>query len=87
MKIASRYGRASIERDATPVALASKEQIDTLEELLGVRSDGPTLLEKWLDKSQAETLAEMPAETAQKCIEFLTSKASAKKETGNASAA
>ena len=70
-EIARRYGKEVLEREAVPVALASKEQVAALEEMLGQRKDGDELRGKWLDKACAETLAELPAEAAEKCVAFL----------------
>lgn len=71
-EVATRYGRDVLERDAVPVALATGEQAAELQALLDTRKDGPDLLEKWLTKAQAETIAEMPAEVVAKCIAFLS---------------
>jgi hypothetical protein len=73
-EIANRYGRASLERDARPVALASAEQVQLLKTLLEVRKDGQELLDKWLDKAGAETIEEMSADVVGKCINYLTPK-------------
>jgi len=72
-EIAERYGRAILERDAVPVPLASTEQCAKLRELLAERKNGDELLDKWLDKSQSASIEEMPADVAQKCIDFLVS--------------
>ena len=73
-EIAERYGRAVLERDAAPVALATPEQQEELRTLVDSRKGGEDLLEKWLTKAQAETIAELPADVAVKCIAFLTGK-------------
>jgi len=73
-EVADRYGRAQLERDAAPVALATPEQCAELATLLESRKDGDVLLERWLTKAQAETLAELPSEVADKCIAFLNGK-------------
>jgi RecA/RadA recombinase len=70
-EIADRYGRAMLERDAAPVALATPDQIEEVTRLLEMRRDGDDLREKWCAKANAETLAEMPAETIAKCIAWL----------------
>jgi hypothetical protein len=70
-EIANRYGRSILERDAVPVILASADQVAMLEELLAQRKNGDELRAKWLDKAEAETLAELPAEAAEKCIAYL----------------
>jgi len=70
-EIAQRYGREVLEKQAVPQMLATEEQIVVMQLLLGDRKDGMELQEKWLDKAGAETLAEMPAETMEKCIDWL----------------
>jgi hypothetical protein len=70
--IADKYGRQVLERKAEVETLASHEQVrevTRLVELLKVPAD---TTEKWLDKAQAETWAEMPAEAIAKCIAHLT---------------
>lgn len=67
-EVASRYGRDILERDAVPVQLATAEQIASLTRLFDERKDGEELKEKLLTKNGAETLAELPAEIAEKAI-------------------
>ncbi len=73
-EVAERYGRSELERDAAPVALATPDQCAELKTLLESRKDGDELLDRWLTKAQAETMAELPAEAAAKCITFLSGK-------------
>lgn len=70
-EIANRYGRDTLERDATPEVLATAEQVQNLQAMLDARKDGTELLEKWLDKAGAASLSELPADAAQKCIDYL----------------
>lgn len=77
-EIANRYGRDVLERSSIAVALASPEQVAEVQALLGERVNGKELAEKWLDKANAETFAEMSADAVTKCIEFLKSGAVAK---------
>jgi len=79
-EIANRYGRDILERGAAPVALASPEQIAAIRELIDARKDGDMILSKSLEKAQAETLDEMPAEMAGKLIAHLNAPAKAGKE-------
>ena len=73
-EIAGRYGREILERDARPEELASAEQLQTLTAMLADRIDGEKLQDKWLEKAQADSLSELPAEVAGKCIDFLQQK-------------
>lgn len=70
-EVAERYGRAVLERDAAAEALATAEQVAELEALLADRKNGDELREKWLTKAMADSLAEMPAATVEKCIAHL----------------
>jgi hypothetical protein len=71
-EVAERYGRAILERDAVPVQLASAEQVSALTALFNDRKDGDDLREKLLTRNGAETLAELPAEIAEKAIARLS---------------
>lgn len=70
-EIADRYGRAVLERDAKPEALATTEQVAELEELLGARKDAEDLRDKWLTKAKADTLNELPESVAAACVAWL----------------
>jgi AAA domain-containing protein len=74
--VADRYGRAILERTAEPVKLASSEQVSKLEHLVSLLKVEPELVQKWLDKAEAVTFAEMPAAAASKCIGYLEDKIS-----------
>ena len=71
-EIANRYGRALLEKDAAPVALASVEQVTNLKILLSDRADKEDLVEKWLQKAGADELSELPTDSIAKCIAWLT---------------
>lgn len=75
-EISKRYGAEVLERKSVAQALATPEQVEQLKSLLEVRTDGVTLLDKWLDKSDSASIEEMPAEVAAKCVEYLTVQAS-----------
>lgn len=70
-EIASRYGRAVLERDAKPEALATADQIAEIKELLDARKDADELTEKWLSKAGAEGFSEMSSDVIVKCIDYL----------------
>lgn len=69
-ELAELYGRDVLERDAVPQALATKEQVKTLEGLTKAMNLPEDTVGKWLDKAQATVLAEMPADTITKCIDW-----------------
>lgn len=79
-ELANRLGKGELERKASTQKLATAEQIAALKELLSSRRDGDDLLEKWLTKAMADSIEELPADAAAKCIAFLTGK----KEVANA---
>lgn len=70
-EIASRYGRDLLERTAAPQVLASPEQVEELNRLITLLKIPNDTTDKWLDKAQAETFAEMPSEVIEKCIDHL----------------
>lgn len=70
-EIAERYGRAILERDAVPQELASTAQVAELERLVGVLKVDQDTVDKWLNKAKADSFAEMPSDSIQKCIDFL----------------
>lgn len=70
-EIANRYGRKILEREAEPVTLANPEQVAELSRLLDARKDGAALTDKMLKKAEADTIAEMAADAAQKMIDHL----------------
>lgn len=78
--IAERYGRAMLERDATPEAFASPEQCAELRRLCDVTGVSPETQQKWLDKSLAESFAEMPAVAVEQCIKWCKGRIDAAQE-------
>jgi hypothetical protein len=67
--IADLYGRAILERDAMPEVLASPDQVAQLTHLIEVLKLPEDTVTKWLDKANAATLSELPADAAAKCID------------------
>lgn len=70
-EIATRYGRSILERDATPTALATTDQVAEARRLVEVLSIGADVTDKWFDKAGAASWAEMPADNAAKCIAWM----------------
>lgn len=71
-EIATRYGRDVLERRAKSQTLATTEQVAELNRLVELLKIPQETQDKWLDKAQAETFAEMPTESVQACIDHLT---------------
>ena len=74
-EIATRYGRAVLERDAVAQQLATTEQVDEINRLVELMKVPGETLDKWLDKAGAANWAEMPAEAIQKCVDYLKNQA------------
>jgi hypothetical protein len=72
--IADRYGRALVEREAVQVALATPEQAARLTHLVQTVKLDENIVEKWLDKADVESFAEMPADVIAKCIAYVEAK-------------
>jgi len=69
--IAEKYGRSVLERDAVTEKLASAEQVKELKRLIELLKVPEETINKWLDKTNAETFEEMNADSIQKCIDAL----------------
>jgi DNA polymerase III delta prime subunit len=73
-EVATRYGKAILERDAIAQELADEEQIKEVIRLIDLIKVPEEMYRKWLDKAGSEKWEEMPKEAIQKCIDHLTSK-------------
>lgn len=73
-EIANKYGREILERDAVAQKLATEDQAREIKELIELLKIPEETYQKWLDKSQSESWAEMPYDAMQKCIDYLTEK-------------
>lgn len=74
VEIAKRYGGGILERKAEAVTLASAKQVAELTRLVDILRVPPETVEKWLDKAGADSFAEMAADAADKCVQFLENK-------------
>jgi AAA domain len=77
--LAERYGRTVLERGAEPVTLATPEQVERLKHLVAtVKLNGEKtneeIVQKWLDKADAETFADMSTDAVAKCIAYVESR-------------
>lgn len=70
--IADKYGRHILERSAETETLATKEQITEISRLVELLKIPAETTDKWLEKAQADTWAEMPTDAIAKCIAHLT---------------
>ena len=73
---------AILEKDATPLVLATAEQVAELTRLLEIIKlpDGTT--DKWLQKAGVDVFADMPSDAIAKCITFVKSKLTTTDTTG-----
>lgn len=72
--IAEKYGRSVLERDAVAEQLASKEQCAELKRLIELLKIEDEIIQKWLDKNNAETIEEMNTDCVQERINLLQAK-------------
>lgn len=79
-EIAARYGKEILERDAVPEALATPEQVAELEHLISVFKEPSEVVQKWKDKANAATLAEINQTIMAKLIQHMKNKATTPKE-------
>jgi len=73
-EIASRYGREVLERNAKSETLATKEQVDHLTYLIDLYKEPKEIVQKWLDKANAENLSELNESIILKLIEHMENK-------------
>lgn len=69
-EISSRYGAAILEKEAKPEQLASPEQVAELAGMVSVLKIPQEAVDKWLDKAEAASFSEMPADSIAKCISY-----------------
>jgi hypothetical protein len=70
-EIAERYGRDTLERDATVIEFASVETVRAVREHLAQRMDGEELEGKWLRAAGVADLADMTSEQMEGCAQWL----------------
>lgn len=71
---ADRYGKDIIEKSAQQIKLATLEQVGEINRLVELLKIDSATVEKWLEKANAETVAEFNETQANKIIESLKSK-------------
>lgn len=72
--IAEKYGRDILEKESTPVNLASKDQIEEVKRLIEIMKMPEDVYQKWLDKAESDDFSEMTEDQIQKCIDLLNKK-------------
>lgn len=68
------YGAEIIEKESTPLLLATQNQIDRIKQLLEVVKVDGSDVESWFTKANVESWEEMPADYISKCIAFVERK-------------
>lgn len=68
------YGQNVLEREATPVMLASSSQVTEINRLLGIVKIEDSWAAECLDKADVDTWEEMTGEKIQKAIDYLNKK-------------
>lgn len=81
-EIAQRYGREILERDAVPEVLATKQQVSRLNELVELYKEPQEVVQKWLDKANAECFSEMNEDIINKLIVHMESKSQPHQQPG-----
>lgn len=68
------YGKDALEREATPIPLATPDQISEIKRLLGIVKVDETWETDCLTKADVDKWEEMTADKTEACIKFLTQK-------------
>lgn len=70
-KFAELYGKDIIEKEAVPINLAPAEKVSKLTNYINVVRVDETVVKKWLDKANADSLDQMTESQIDKCIEYV----------------
>jgi hypothetical protein len=68
------YGKEIIEREATPIEMATDEDVIKLKELIEIVKIDDEIINKWLTKADADDFAEFTKAQIIKCIAFVEDK-------------
>jgi len=68
------YGKEILEKESTPVVMASVEQVATIKKLIDVVKIDDAAITKWFNKAKVEDFSEMTGEQITKCVEFVQKK-------------
>ena len=76
-EFAARHGKESVEANAESITLALPEQVAEVTKLLDLVKTDPADIQKWFDKANVATWAEMTSDQIAKVIDFLRKKIAA----------
>lgn len=76
-EFAARHGKEVVESEGSVITLALPDQVAEVTKLMDLLKVDPADAQKWLDKANATSLAEMSSEHIAKLIEFLRKKLAA----------
>ena len=68
------YGKDIIEKETTPVLMASKAQVKKIEQLVDVVKISDDDITKWFNKASVDAWGEMTSDQIEKCVKFVTKK-------------
>lgn len=78
-EIARRHGGDVLEREASPVSLATADECAEIRRLVSTVKLPDGTVDKWLAKAGVEEWEDMPSETIRKCIDYVQKMLSGKK--------
>jgi len=70
------YGKNIIEKEATPVAMATNKQVKRIEELVKIVKISDEDINRWFTKADVDSWEEMTGDQIEKCIKFVDKKLS-----------
>lgn len=68
--ISDRFDLGNLTRESSVADLASDDEIQRLQHLIGVLKLDESVIGKWMTKAKVERLEDMPSDTIAKCIEW-----------------
>lgn len=71
VKFSELYGKEVIEKESTPVTLATQTQVERIKELLEIVKITDEEIEKWFKKFDVDEWSEMTGEQIDRCILFI----------------
>ena len=68
------YGQEIIEKESTPVAMATQQHIDKINKLIQIVNIDDETITKWFTKADINSFDEMTADQIEKCIKYVEKK-------------